>query len=109
MTDKRIVDAQGNPITDASAGPTPGGEINFASFVLSLSTSAMVHLGVMENPMTKSREEDLEIAKQEIRLIEIIKEKTNGNLSSDESRLMEDVLFHLRMVYVEKTKKGTAS
>jgi hypothetical protein len=80
-------------------------EITYSSFILSLSTSALVHLGVTENPISKSKEEDLVVAKQEIHLIEILKEKTKNNLNEEESRLMDDVLFHLRMVYVEKTKK----
>ncbi len=78
--------------------------ITFVSFLLSLSTSTMMHLGLVENPLTKKKEEDLALACQEIHIIEMLKEKTSGNLNDEESRLIEDILFHVRMKYVEKTK-----
>ena len=93
------------PSSPPQSKSEPQHDITFASFVLSLSTSALVHLGARENPISKEPEEDLEVAKQEIHILEILKEKTRGNLVEEESRLMEDVLFHLRMLYVEKTKK----
>lgn len=92
-------------IKDGEGQAVQGGVINFASFILSLSTSAMVHLGLIKNPLTKNREEDIEVARQEIHIIEMLKEKTKGNLSDDEKRLIDDALFHLHTVFVEKVKK----
>lgn len=80
-------------------------KVTFSSFILSLSTSAMVHLGMTENPLSKTKEEDIPVAQQEIHIIELLQEKTKGNLSSEEQHLINDVLFHLRLLYVEKTKK----
>jgi len=111
----KVNDRRGNESSDTTTNDTPKvssnpkqtseASITFASFLLSLSTSAMVHLGVRENPVTGKKEEDIEIAKQEIHLIELLKTKTTGNLDTDEARLLEDILFHLRMLFVEKQKK----
>ena len=80
--------------------------INFASFILSLSTSALMHMGHTESPTTNEKEVDLHMAKQEIGLIEMLKEKTAGNLSDEEKTLIEDALYHLRLKYVALTKQA---
>lgn len=79
-------------------------DINFPTFILSLATSAQVHLGVVDDPMTKKKEKDLDLAKQTIDIVGILQEKTKGNLSEEEGRLLEHVLFDLRMMYVEAKK-----
>ncbi|MFH0799601.1 MAG: DUF1844 domain-containing protein [Pseudomonadota bacterium] len=84
------------------AGPMP--EINFLTFVLSLATSAQVHLGVVPNPVSGKEEKDMGAAKQTIDILGILQEKTKGNLSDDEDRLLQHVLYDLRMMYVEKNK-----
>lgn len=80
--------------------------IDFPTFVLSLATSAQVHLGAIPNPASGKQENDLVLAKQTIDILGILKDKTKGNLSGDEDRLFEHVLFDLRMMYVEASKKG---
>lgn len=77
-------------------------EINFSTFLLSLATSAHVHLGNIPNPATQKTETDLGLAKQTIDILGVLEEKTRGNLNTEEARLMEHVLFDLRMIYVEK-------
>jgi len=79
-------------------------EIDFPTFVLSLATSAQVHLGVIANPATGKQESDLPLAKQTIDILGVMQEKTKGNLSDEESRLLEHLLYDLRMMYVEKNK-----
>ena len=79
-------------------------EIDFATFVLSLATSAQVHLGIIANPATGKKESDLTLAKQTVDILGILQEKTKGNLSDEENRLVEHVLYDLRMIYVEKNK-----
>ncbi len=74
--------------------------INFSTFILSLSTSALMNLGEIENPITKKREKELLAAKQTIDIIALLKEKTQGNLDESESRLIDDVLTDLRLRYV---------
>lgn len=80
-------------------------EINFSTFIISLSTQALMHLGEIANPLTGKVEQDRSVAKQMIDIIGMLREKTRGNLNSGEDRLIEDILFDLRMKYVEAIKK----
>jgi hypothetical protein len=64
-----------------------------------------MHLGEVPHPDTEKVERDLPLAKQNIDLLGLLEEKTKGNLTGDEERLLHQVLFDLRMRYVELTKK----
>ena len=75
--------------------------LDFSAFILSLSTSVLMNLGLVENPVTKQKEKEPEVARQTIDLIELLKEKTKGNLTQEESKLIEDVLHELRLWYVK--------
>ena len=79
--------------------------MNFSAFILSLSTSALLNLGIAANPETGKTEKSLPHAKQLIDLIDMLKEKTKGNLKPEESKLIEKILFDLRMAYVEVSRK----
>lgn len=79
-------------------------EMNFTTFMLSLATSAQVHMGLIPNPETGEPGRDLPYAKQTIDILGILEDKTKGNLTDDESRLLAEVLFQLRMIYVDITK-----
>lgn len=79
--------------------------MDFSTFVLSLATSAQVHLGAIPNPTTGKQEQNLSLAKETIDLLDILKDKTKGNLTSEEDRLFEHVLYDLRMMYLERSKK----
>jgi hypothetical protein len=92
-----------SPIHDESDATLP--EINFSTFVISLSTQALMHLGEIANPVTGKIESDIPVAKQMIDIIGVLKDKTRGNLDPGELQLMEDVLYDLRMRYVEAVKK----
>lgn len=76
-------------------------EINFTNFIFSLSTSALIQLGEIEDPFTNKQSKNLPVAKQTIDLIGMLKEKTQGNLTSDEEKFLEGLLFDLRMRYVK--------
>lgn len=80
-------------------------EISFSAFVISLSTQALMHLGEVASPLSGKVETDIPVAKQLIDIIGVLREKTRGNLDSGEDGLMDDVLFDLRMRYVEAVKK----
>jgi hypothetical protein len=80
-------------------------EIDFSTFVISLSTQALMHLGEIANPLSGKVETDVPVAKQMIDILGMLKDKTRSNLSASEDRLMEDILFDLRMKYVEAVKK----
>lgn len=80
-------------------------EINFSTFVISLSTQALMHLGEIANPLSGQEERDVSAAKQMIDIVAMLQEKTRGNLTEGEAKLIEDILFDLRMRYVEAVKK----
>lgn len=86
----------------------PEGELNFGTFVTSLATSALVHLGegVSEEDLTSSI--NLPMAHQVIELIGLLQEKTRGNLSSEEQKLVEELLYDLRIRYLRASKTSTA-
>jgi hypothetical protein len=79
-------------------------EFGFSTFILSLSTSALVHLGELPDPITNSKEVNLQLAKQTISIIEMLKEKTKGNLTGEESSLLDDVLYDVRLKYLNQAK-----
>ncbi len=85
--------------TPSEKEPLP--EIDFNSFIFSLSTSALIQLGKIEDPFTKTLVKNLPLAKQTIDLIGMLKEKTKGNLSPEEEKVIEYVLYDLRIQYVK--------
>jgi hypothetical protein len=78
--------------------------VDFSTFVLSLSHSALMHLGQAPNPETGQVERNLPLARQTIDLIGMLDEKTKGNLSGEEERLIGQILFDLRLRFVELSK-----
>ena len=100
--EKKPFEESGEKTAAASEGLP---EISFSAFVISLSTQALMHLGEIANPLSGKMEPDMPVAKQLIDIIGVLREKTRGNLDSGEEKLMEDVLFDLRMKYVEAVKK----
>jgi hypothetical protein len=90
---------------DRTQGKGPFPEVSMATFIISLSSSALVHLGEIPEPETNRTQVDLGIAKQIIDTLGMLQEKTKGNLDQDEDRLLRSVLYDLRMRYVEKSSK----
>jgi Domain of unknown function (DUF1844) len=91
--------------TDTTTAAQASGEeslvhMDFAMFILSLNHSALVHLGEAPNPETGAVEKHLPLARQTIDLIAMLEEKTKGNLTGDEERLVGQILFDLRMRFV---------
>ncbi len=76
-------------------------EINFATFIFSLNSSALMHLGVIEDPAT-SQKKSLPMAKQSIDILGVLEEKTRGNLTEDEENLLKHILSDLRLMYVKE-------
>jgi len=81
-------------------------EISFSSFILSLSSSALLHFGEIPDPITNRKERNMLMAKQTIDILGILQEKTRGNLSKDEQQLTDNLLHDLRLRYIEESKKG---
>ncbi len=89
---------------EASAGPLP--RVDFSAFVLSLATSALYHLGLVGDPETgkTAAEPNLTAAKQTIDTLQMLEDKTRGNLQAAEIRLVGDLLYELRMHFVNAGK-----
>jgi len=77
-------------------------EINFATFIFSLNHSVLVHLGVMDDPSTGKKARNLPIAKQTIDILGMLEEKTQGNLTEDEAKMLKSILYDLRMIYIKE-------
>jgi len=91
----------------AAPGTAPADEpVTFSTFVLGLSTQALLHLGEIPNPMTRALERDLGAAKHVIDILGILQEKTRSNLEPGEESLLDSVLYDLRMRYVELVRGG---
>ncbi|HEX2241921.1 MAG TPA: DUF1844 domain-containing protein [Gammaproteobacteria bacterium] len=96
-------ESESTAASEKAQEPLP--EINFSTFVISLSTQALMHLGEIADPLSGKVSKDIPVAKQMIDIIGMLKDKTKGNLNAGEERLMEEILFDLRMKYVEAVKK----
>jgi len=83
-------------------GSIPLPEVSFSTFVLSLSSSALVHLGDIPDPSSQKMDKDLPMAKQIIDTLGMLHDKTQGNLDSEEERLIKTLLYDLRLRYVQK-------
>ncbi len=82
--------------------------IDFSSFVISLSSSVLISLGEIPNPETQETSVDVCFAKQTIQILEMLEEKTRGNLSDGERELIDQILFDLRFKYVSFVKHHPA-
>jgi hypothetical protein len=80
-------------------------EIDFGMFVMSLASSVLVHLGEIEHPDSRAREANLPLAKQTVDILGMLREKTRGNLTQEESQLLDNLLYDLRMKYVDAKKR----
>lgn len=76
----------------------------FQGLVLSLAQATMQHLGKVKNPLTDKMETNLDLARQSIDLLSVLSEKTKGNLSPDEEKLLKSVLRDLQLNYVDTAK-----
>lgn len=82
---------------------------NFSQIVITLAQTAYVHLGVIDDPFSKKKDKNLEQAKFTIDMLDILKEKTMGNLTKEESNLLEDILYDLHMKYLYETEQNDSS
>ncbi|MEE9516273.1 MAG: DUF1844 domain-containing protein [Candidatus Adiutricales bacterium] len=90
------------PDDTTQAPPLP--VINFSTFVFSLSSSVLLHLGEMPDPATNKKVLNLSLAKQSIDILVMLQEKTSGNLDEEEENLLKNLLYELRMKYVAHSK-----
>lgn len=79
-------------------------EANFLTLIFSLYTHAQISLGLIPDPITQQTVKELPQAKYNIDLLGILQEKTKGNLTQEEEHTLEQILFELRMMYVDASK-----
>jgi len=80
-------------------------KIDFSTFIMSLTSSAFYHLGDIADPETGKTETNLPAVQQTIDMLIMLKEKTQGNLSEEEGKLVEQLIYELQMKFVAKNKK----
>ena len=83
----------------------PGGlKMDFSTFILSLNASSLIHLGEIHDPQLKEISVNLPAAKHTIEILEILLDKTAGNLDDGESKLLNDIIYNLRLKYIQHSK-----
>jgi len=85
----------------AGSQPDEDMPMTFEALIFSLSTTALLQLGMAPHPETGKQETDLPGAKQTIDILEMLQQKTRGNLTADEGQLLEECLYDLKMTYVK--------
>jgi hypothetical protein len=112
ITDRRIfaddkgtarVEEKSAPTSPRAAGPDAPA-VDFHTFVLSLGSSALLHLGELERPGEGPAEQDLPMAKHTIDILSMLQDKTRGNLTPEEAKFLESLLYDLRLRYVDARK-----
>lgn len=99
-------------VAESASPPVHGQEsqdskIDFRTLVLSLATTAMFQMGLAANPETGKVEKDLPGARQTIEILEVLQEKTRGNLNAEETRLLDQCLNDLKMGFVQNSRSVT--
>jgi hypothetical protein len=86
--------------------PPPAG-LSFTAFVLSLASTAAIHFGDLPDPISgEPAEVNLDGAAQMIEILALLDQKTRGNLTAEERQILEQVLYELRMRFVEASGQG---
>lgn len=84
----------------------PAEKADFNFFITTLAIQAAICLGQLDNPLTNKKEENLPQAKFIIDTIDLLKEKTKGNLTKEETTTLENILYELKLQYVGKNKEA---
>ncbi|MFK7895047.1 MAG: DUF1844 domain-containing protein [Myxococcota bacterium] len=102
MAEKASEDAKGSA---AKKGAPALPKVDFSTFALSLGTTALYQLGVLPDSETgETAPADPLVAQQTIDTLEMLRDKTRGNLDDEEKKLIDSLLYELRMRFVEKTR-----
>ncbi len=108
MAESSETEAQASESEDAAASAGDAEsfqfpEINFATFIFSLNSSVLAHLGIIDDPASGKKVINLALAKQTIDILGMLEEKTRGNLTEEEKSMLKHILYDLRMIYVKET------
>ena len=96
-----------DPTKPEDANGTPGGQdfvppLEFSSIVILLYFPALVQLGLVEDPTSGERHESLDLAKRNIDLLDLLKDRTKGNLESEEQKFLDGILDQLKLAYLKR-------
>lgn len=80
-------------------------EVTFSSFYMALYSAVLLHLGEIPDPTTGQREKNLLLAKHTIDTLSMLQEKTKGNLTAEEDKMLQNTLYELKMRYVQASQK----
>jgi hypothetical protein len=94
-------DGQGYPEEDPEAMPE---QTLFTDFLMQIASSAFIYLGLVEHPATGRRQVDLGAAQESIEMLDMLREKTRGNLTRGEDKLFEELLADLKMQFVARRR-----
>ena len=114
MTDKTSSQGAGKEgcgaCSGACAGPSPMPEVTFSAFIISLASAALVGLGEVPDPATGRVTRDLLLARHNIDVLEMLRQKTEGGLNAKERALLDQILcdLHLKFVINSDAKAGSA-
>lgn len=106
VQDRRRFESDGSPREGADEASTDGETrelpaIDFSTFVISLSSSAMLNMGVDPATGEATGEKQLDMAQQTIDILGMLKAKTEGNLTDTEGKLLDELLYNLRMAFLQ--------
>lgn len=96
-----IQDEQARDVTDSGHVP----RVDFSTFIFSLFSSALIQLGEMEDPVNGKTEQNLDAAQQTIDILNVMKEKTEGNLTEEESKFLENASAELKWKFLNAVKE----
>ena len=80
-------------------------EVSFSTFIMSLNTSVLYHLGELSDPETGQKSVNVDLARHAIDTLVVLEQKTKGNLTEEESELMRNILYDVKMRFVNAVKK----
>jgi hypothetical protein len=80
-------------------------EVTFSTFVMSLNTSVLFHLGELTDPETGQKSVNIDLARHAIDTLVVLQQKTKGNLNDEEGELMRNILYDVKMRFVNVVKK----
>ena len=111
--DESGADTSAESSQDEQAGgaleDVPGGDqmprVDFSTFIFSLFSSALIQLGEMEDPVDGEKEQNLDAAKQTIDILNVMKEKTEGNLTEEESKFLENASAEIKWKFLNAVKE----
>ena len=102
--EEKQLEEKSEVLSNAEEEGTPAPPIDFSTFILSLSSSAAYHMGGFLDPVSGKTSVNLDLAKQTIDIIAMLKEKSKGNLTEDEEKLISYVLYDSQMKFVEASQ-----